>query len=179
MPDKDPDRIDPRYDAAFQRGYAGEVRTAPRAESALRRTTAVTPAPARQSAPAAPPVAEAPPVLAVPVEHPAPEAPSAEPARVGVEERAADAATVRGVSRNPFYLAAAALAVLLIVGGAVWLDQGFAAIQDDLTTTSVGYYAAMVMGFGAPLAIGIGVAIIGGLLFVLARTWRPRDDERR
>jgi hypothetical protein len=35
----------------------------------------------------------------------------------------------------------------------------------------------MAMSFGAPLTIGIGVAIIAGLLFVLARGWRPRDEE--
>jgi hypothetical protein len=85
--------------------------------------------------------------------------------------------SARDVTRNPFYLAAAALAVVLIVGGAVWLNQGFAAIADDRTSTTVGYYAAMAMSFGAPLTIGIGVAIIAGLLFVLARGWRARDEE--
>ena len=67
---------------------------------------------------------------------------------------------------------------MLIVGGAVWLDQGFSAIADGRATTNVGYYAGMTMSFGAPLLIGIGVLIIAGLLFVLARGWRSRDEDR-
>ena len=190
MPDQDPNRIDPRYDAAFQRGFDGEVRSAPRSESALRRTAVVNPAPARRV-----PVASASAAVTAPGDRTAPESAALEPiVEHAVAERtpperpavavventtAVETATPADVTRNPFYLVAAALAVLLIIGGAVWLDQGFSAIENDATTTSVGYYAAMVMGFGAPLAIGIGVAIIGGLLFVLARSWRPREAERR
>ena len=35
--------IDPRYDPAFQRGFSGEVASAPRGQSTLRRTAAVNP----------------------------------------------------------------------------------------------------------------------------------------
>jgi hypothetical protein len=87
-------------------------------------------------------------------------------------------ASPRDVTRNPFYLAVAALAVLLIVGGAVWLNQGFAAIADGRAASDVGFYAASTMSVGAPLLIGIGILIVAGLLFVLARGWRPRDENR-
>jgi hypothetical protein len=184
----DPNRIDPRYDPAFQRGFSGEIRTTRRGESALRRTAVVSSAPDRLPAapvPSAGAAASQPPVEAVPAEPAAAEPAAPEP--IGPREPAAvpspvvvaaESASARDVTRNPFYLAAAALAVLLIVGGAVWLNQGFAAIADDRTATNVGYYAAMAMSFGAPLLIGIGIAIIAGLLFVLARGWRARDDER-
>jgi hypothetical protein len=179
MAEDDRKSIDPRYDPAFQRGYAGEVRMGQRGESALRRTAAVSPAPVRAattpdampagtgqdpSAASTMPSADAGPA---PGRGDVPDEPILIPAP----------ASTRDMTRNPFYLAAAALAVLLIVGGAVWLNQGFAAIADDRTSTTVGYYAAMAMSFGAPLTIGIGVAIIAGLLFVLARGWRPRDEE--
>jgi hypothetical protein len=187
MAEDDPDRVDPRYDPAFQRGYAGEVRMGQRGESALRRTTAVSTAPARlaASAPAAPPAEVAAPAPAHVSSSDAAQPSAAEGAPVPAASRlssapdpvVAEPASARDATRNPFYLAAAALAVLLIVGGAVWLNQGFAAIADDRTSTTVGYYAAMAMSFGAPLVIGIGVLIIAGLLFVLARGWRPRDEE--
>lgn len=185
MGEDDPERVDPRYDPAFQRGYAGEVRMGHRGESALRRTAAVASAPDRAAAAAAamPPATarsaqEASPVSGIPhaevhAAGPASSRPEAPDEPILISEPS----SARDVTRNPFYLAVAALAVLLIVGGAVWLNQGFAAIADDRTSTTVGYYAAMAMSFGAPLTIGIGVAIIAGLLFVLARGWRPHDGE--
>jgi len=188
MADQDPERIDPRYDPAFQRGYAGAVRMGSRGASTLQRSAAVTPVPARAAiVPAPPPTGAAPP----PVEEAAP-GPSGTPgdtvasgatatapsASEGSIAAVAEPASARDVTRNPFYLGAAALAVVLIVAGAVWLNQGFAAIAEGRATTDVGYYAGMTMSFGAPLLIGIGVLIVAGLLFVLARGWRPRDEER-
>jgi len=174
MAEDEPNRVDPRYDPAFQRGYEGDVRMGQRGESALRRTAVVSSAPVRAAA-AATPVAPVPATTSdLPVDPPVP---AGEPAAAAAHEPTlmAEPASARDATRNPFYLAAAALAVLLIVGGAVWLNQGFAAIADDRTSTTVGYYAAMAMSFGAPLFIGIGILII--LLFVLARGWRPRDEE--
>lgn len=173
MADGDPTRIDPRYDAAFQRGFAGEIRTGPLTDSALRRAI-VSSVPERVAAsPAAPGSPRAPIVDA-----PDPSGPEGAPAGLSAAagEPADEPASARDVTRNPFYLAAAGLAVLLIVGGAVWLNQGFTAIAADRDATNVGYYAAMAMSFGAPMLIGIGIAIVAGLLFVLARGWRPRDE---
>ncbi len=164
MADDEGFRMDPRYDAAFQRGYSGPVRTVARSEPALRRSGISSPAPVHAPPPAAPELGPAAAPQAPPVVPP-------QPVTAPVEQQ-----TSRDVSRNPFYLAVAALAVLLIVGGAVWLDQGFSAISENRTTTSAAYYAVVVMSFGAPLAIGIGVAIMAGLLFVLARTWRPPEE---
>jgi hypothetical protein len=177
----DPNRIDPRYDAAFQRGYEGEVRTGARAESALRRTQAVAPAPGRV---APPPMPSTPQALApYPVEGPVsiPSA-AASPAPIEAEqpgESAEPVPTPLEVTRNPFYLALAAIAVLLAVAGIVWLDVGFGAIRDGRWASQVGYWAAYVMSVGAPLAIAVAVAVAVGLLFVLARGWRGRGDDRR
>ena len=183
MAEDDQKPVDPRYDPAFQRGYAGEVRMAQRGESALRRTAAGPSAPVRAGASDVVPSSGARAHDASTATHDGeghagslssahPDADATVESVLGTEP-----ASARDLTRNPFYLAAAALAVLLIVGGAVWLNQGFAAIADDRTSTTVGYYAAMAMSFGAPLTIGIGVAIIAGLLFVLARGWRPHDGE--
>ncbi|MGN6325288.1 hypothetical protein [Pseudolysinimonas sp.] len=178
MPD-DPKRIDPRYDPAFQRGYRGDVRTQPRGESALRRTPPADPHPAHERSAATSPA----PAMIPGPPAPAPVPTAAEPVGTAVVPHASEptvppevSATPRDVTRNPFYLAAGALAVLLIVGGAVWLGQGFAAIADGRAASVVGYYAAATMTVGAPLLMGIGVLIIAGLLFVLARSWRPRDE---
>ncbi|HXR44387.1 MAG TPA: hypothetical protein VN759_06235 [Pseudolysinimonas sp.] len=153
---------DPRYDPAFQRGYDGPVRTT------LRDTARADPADS-DSPRLSEPVTVTP--VAAPLVTTAPAA--AEPAAVAPVDRA----TPRDIARNPFYLAVAALAVLAIVAGVVWLARGFASIADDRTTTATGYYAATVMSFGAPLLIGIGIAIFAGLLFVLARGWRPRGGD--
>ena len=178
----DPNRIDPRYDPAFQRGYEGDVRTQARSESALRRAPLASSAPGRPAAtvtpqPATPRVVDAPPPVVVPTAaEPVGSSPTAPAASAEPTVVAEAPASARDVTRNPFYLAAAALAVLLIVGGAVWLNQGFAAIADGRAASDVGYYAAATMTVGAPLLMGIGVLIIAGLLFVLARGWRPRDE---
>jgi len=181
----DPNRIDPRYDPVFQRGFDGDVRTQPRAESALRRTAVVSPTPER-SAIATPVPAPVTAPTADPAEDAVPVPTAAEPVgaaaaagRAGetVVIAAEPAASARDLTRNPFYLAVAALAVLLIVGGAVWLNQGFAAIADGRAASDVGFYAASTMAVGAPLLMGIGILIVAGLLFVLARGWRPRDED--
>ena len=180
----DPNRIDPRYDPAFQRGFSGDVRTQPRAETALRRTAVVSSAPDRSAlATPVPAVASA----GRPVDGATPVPTAAEPVGAAASAPGVEAAAVaaaepvaspRDVTRNPFYLAVAALAVLLIVGGAVWLNQGFAAIADGRAASDVGFYAASTMSVGAPLLIGIGILIIAGLLFVLGRGWRPSDESR-
>jgi hypothetical protein len=191
MADDDTDRIDPRYDAAFQRGYSGDAAEVARG-TAPASALAPTPAPVRRVAPVVPPAAE-PAGTVMPVDGsgasggqpariepvpPSPQSAAVPGAQPAVAARpAAEPASPWEPTRNPFYLAAAALAVLLVVAGAVWLDQGFAAIADKRWATDVGYYAAMTMSFGAPLLIAIGVAILGALLFVLARAWHPRGGE--
>ena len=173
--------IDPRYDPAFQRGFSGDVRTAPRGESALRRTAAVNPPPQRlaqqqdlrasqfiENAPVASsvfapePLAAVPLVLATPAAVPEAAAPAA----------SGPAATPRQLTRNPFTIALAALAVVLIVSGVVWAYESFATIvKNGGTRNEVEFWAAQTMSFGAPLAIVAGIAIATVLLVLFARSW--------
>ena len=47
----DDQRVDPRYDPAFQRGFEGEVASGLRTRTAVRRSALVTPAPFRSGEP--------------------------------------------------------------------------------------------------------------------------------
>lgn len=169
--------IDPRYDPAFQRGFDGEVATGPRGQSTLRRTAAVNPAPARM---AAQPVEQ---VEAAEVDEaakPSSLQPAPEPAVGAMPEPAPAAATTpRELMRNPFTIALAALAVLLILVGAIWAYEGFATIvKNGGTRNEVEFWAAQTMSFGAPLAIVVGLAVVAVLLVLFGRSWqRSRPPE--
>ena len=173
MSDDDGAAIDPRYDPAFQRGFDGEVATGPRGQSTLRRTAAVNPAPARLPAAQVEEVAPAPverpehlPTLAV-----SPEA-SAAPI---VETTPVAVTTPRELARNPFIIALAALAAVLILSGAIWAYEGFATIvKNGGTRNEVEFWAAQTMSFGAPLAIVVGLGVAAVLLVLFGRSWRSR-----
>ncbi|HEY4153739.1 MAG TPA: hypothetical protein VGM38_10510 [Pseudolysinimonas sp.] len=169
--------VDPRYDAAFQRGFDGEVATGPRGQSTLRRTAAVNPAPSRM---APHPVEQFDPAVVEEPAHlsalaPAPE--STVPASVDLAP--AVVTTPRELLRNPFTIALAALAVLLILVGAIWAYEGFATIvKNGGTRNEVEFWAAQTMSFGAPLAIVVGLAIAAVLLVLFGRSWqRTRPAE--
>jgi hypothetical protein len=163
--------IDPRYDPAFQRGFDGEVATGPRGQSTLRRTAAVNPAPARM---APHPVEQDDPAqVDEPVKpssvQPAPAAAAVAP----VDAAPAAVATPRELLRNPFIIALAALAVLLILVGAIWAYEGFATIvKNGGTRNEVEFWAAQTMSFGAPLAIVVGLAVAAVLLVLFGRSWQ-------
>jgi len=178
--------IDPRYDRAFQRGFEGEVTTGPRGQSTLRRTAAVNPAPARMPAQVVDRVDRVEPVA---VEQPEPSrfAPGSEsgPASAPIASgpalsvsASADPApepvtTPRDLIRNPFIIALAVLAALLILVGAIWAYEGFAAIvKNGGTRNEVEFWAAQTMSFGAPLAIVVGLGVVAVLLVVFGRSWQ-------
>jgi hypothetical protein len=139
--------FDPRFDAAFQRGYQGVVDAAPKA-------TRPAPPPARAIEPDVAPV----------------EPPSA-PAPV-LEKADAEDAGPRGA--NPF-LIALGIAALLLIGGGVYvatrLPALYAATQNS---TNFDFVTLQVLIAAAPLSIALGVGTVIGLLFVLALRWgRP------
>jgi len=166
--------IDPRYDPAFQRGFDGEVATGPRGQSTLRRTAAVNPAPARMPAqpaqPSAPDSVESPADEAEPLPTLSPMPDSSADAMDAAPQAAA---TPRELIRNPFMIALAALAALLILVGAIWAYEGFAAIvKNGGTRNEVEFWAAQTMSFGAPLAIVVGLGIVAVLLVLFGRSWQ-------
>ena len=177
MSDDDGAAIDPRYDKAFQRGFDGEVATGPRGQSTLRRTAAVNPAPARlpvqRVEEAEPAPAEQPAHLPTLSLSPEAAAPLAEAAPLVVT-------TPRELARNPFVIALAALAAVLIIAGALWAYEGFATIvKNGGTRNEVEFWAAQTMSFGAPLAIVVGLGVAAVLLVMFGRSWqRSRASER-
>lgn len=187
MSEHDGAAIDPRYDPAFQRGFEGEVQTGAHGQSTLRRTAAVNPAPARPAAqrveevrvgpvptPSAfAPESERPPVVGLPGMAGSPTSPDGAEAQVPMVAGAASVATPRELLRNPFVIALAALAAVLILAGAVWAYEGFATIvKNGGTRNEVEFWAAQTMSFGAPLAIVVGLAVVAALLVVFGRGWQ-------
>ena len=180
MSDDDGAAIDPRYDPAFQRGFSGEVQTGAHGQSALRRTAAVNPAPARPApqrtedsrfAPRPTAFLDGPPSAEpeVGVVAPVPDA----DAVVGSRAEVAVTATPRQLARNPFVIALAALAVVLILAGAIWAYEGFATIvKNGGTRNEVEFWAAQTMSFGAPLAIVVGLSVVAVLLVLFGRAWQ-------
>lgn len=181
-------QIDPRYDRAFQRGFDGEVQTAPRGQSTLRRTAALNPTPQRSSA-SDPSMTSSIPV-AQPTITPSGTSPSGPvpsgtidsghdvASRHDAETAAARApvvhsATSRELTRNPFVIALALVAAALILGGAIWAYEGFASIvKNGGTRNEVEFWAAQTMSFGAPLAVIVGLGIVAVLLVLFAGSWR-------
>jgi hypothetical protein len=197
--------IDPRYDPAFQRGYSGEVVSSPRGSAALRRAAAASTS-AMSTTPSRPtperiedfrpitPATPAPVSLAAGMDagdlaasdmgasdlDAASRLPTVSAAAAPLAPRApgpSPAVTPQELARNPFVIAIAAIALFLIVAGAVWAAQGFASIiQNGGTRNEVKFWAAQTMTFGAPLAIVVGFAVVAVLLALFARAWQRSRD---
>jgi hypothetical protein len=175
MSDDDGGAIDPRYDPAFQRGFSGEVQTGAHGQSTLRRTAAVNPS-SSLPAPQRPDEFRISPPSAVETAAVAEaQALAAVPDDVDVAHHAVDgvvAATPRELARNPFVIALAALAAVLILAGSVWAYEGFATIvKNGGTRNEVEFWAAQTMSFGAPLAIVAGLSVVAVLLVIFGRSW--------
>jgi hypothetical protein len=183
MTDDDGAAIDPRYDPAFQRGFSGEVQTGAHGLSALRRTAAVNPAPARPAPQPTDDIRFAPhPTALIEGQSAAALAAAAGAgvsapvleAEVASHDRAPSvAATPRQLARNPFVIALAALAAVLILAGATWAYEGFATIvKNGGTRNEVEFWAAQTMSFGAPLAVVVGLSVVAVLLVLFGRAWQ-------
>jgi hypothetical protein len=192
MSDEDGAAIDPRYDPAFQRGFSGEVQTGAHGQSTLRRTAAVNPAPPRPG----PQRSEEFRISAPPSTHPvdaelaapSPRSSSADSSSGEAFGRTAEGAAPplaapsgvvvgpRELARNPFVVALAVLAAVLILSGAIWAAEGFATIvANGGTRNEVEFWAAQTMSFGAPLAIVAGLAVLAVLLVLFGRSWRRSE----
>lgn len=162
-------RFDPRYDPAFQRGYAGGESAVPRpVESDGRASDAgptVRSAPAPYSPAPVRPVPDAAPAHASAEAPASPDAP-AEPIARDLEPR-----VPRDPRRNPFLIAVTALGVACLLLGAFWLSR----IQQFFEVgaqTGGDFWIVMVSLVGAPLLMTLGVAVLAGVLFFLARHWQ-------
>ncbi|NEM92079.1 hypothetical protein [Galbitalea soli] len=186
MSDNQTPRFDPRFNPAFQRGFDGDGEFEPEADAGgadarrePERRLAEPTAPAQSSRivhPRAPATAygraDVDPFAATPdpwgavveVEEQGPEPQSS---RVG--------AGPQPWTRNPFLLALAVIAVVLVVAGiGLFVRSGAAFNSADIT--SQGDYVTMTSLLqAAPIVVLLGVATAIGLLFVLAMRWGQRS----
>lgn len=164
----DEQRVDPRYDPAFQRGYAGPASSRARpARRSDRAAASSVERPATEPPPDPQPAADDTPL----VEHPPASPADAEP------EQLARLAPLRDLTRNPFLVAVAVLGLVLAIGGVAWGNQGRQLVATrGGAATELDYWFLQATVVGAPLTAVAGIAIIAGVLFVAAAAWnrRPR-----
>ena len=159
-------RVDPRYDPAFQRGFEGQVTSGLRTRTSVRRSALVSPAPYRSAEPQ-------PEVEAYGVQE-------AAPTRTGAEDEPDPApdlvpvhtVSMRDLGRNPFLITLVVLGIALVIAGVAWANQARQTVTDLATELDYWYLQASVVG--APLTIIAGVAILAGVLFVAVGTWNRR-----
>ena len=162
----DDQRVDPRYDPAFQRGFEGEVTSGLRNRTSVRRSALVSPAPFRSMEPE-PEVEE----YGVQEAH---------QIHTGVEDEHEPAPHyvpvqspgMRHLGRNPFLIALVVLGLVLTIGGVAWANQARQTVADLATELDYWYLQASVVG--APLTIITGIAVLAGVLFVAAAAWNRR-----
>jgi hypothetical protein len=162
----DDQRVDPRYDPAFQRGFEGQVTSGLRARTSVRRSALVSPAPYRTGEPE-PEVEEYGVQEAGQTRTGAEDEPGPAPAYVPVQS-----AGMRSLGRNPFLITLVVLGVTLTIGGVAWANQARQTVADLATELDYWYLQASVVG--APLTIITGIAVLAGVLFVAAAAWNRR-----
>lgn len=162
----DDQRVDPRYDPAFQRGFEGQVTSGLRARTSVRRSALVSPAPYRSGG-QEPEVEENGVQEAGQTRTGADAEPAPPPEQVSVQS-----AGVRNLGRNPFLIALVVLGLTLTIAGIVWANQARATVTDLATELDYWFLQASVVG--APLTIVAGIAVLAGVLFVAAVAWNRR-----
>lgn len=164
----DEQKVDPRYDPAFQRGYEGSVQSTVRSHTAVRRSAVVSPAPYRSVEPE--PEAD---------EHGTEEA---EPALAATDEQYAPAqlvpvsrVTLPEFVRNPFVIALILLGGGMIIGGSLWANQARALVSArGGASTELDYWFLQATVVSAPLTILAGIGVLAGVLFLAAGVWNRR-----
>jgi hypothetical protein len=164
----DEQRVDPRYDPAFQRGFEGEVSSAVRSRTAVRRTALVAPAPFRSAEPE-------PEVEENGVEDVAPTRSSADDEVEPLELVPVSRVNLRDFARNPFVVLLILLGGGMIVGGSVWANQGRQLVAArGGASTELDYWFLQATVVAAPLTILAGIGILAGVLFLAAGVWNRR-----
>lgn len=166
---KDDQRVDPRYDRAFQRGFDGEVAEGARTSTQVRRTALVAPAPYRSSEPQPDVddygVRDAAPTRSAAVDDPEP---TPEPVLVR-------SASLRDLTRNPFLVALVVLGAVMTVAGVAWANQARQLVAArGGASTELDYWFLQASVVAAPLTIIAGILILAGVLFIAAIAWSRR-----
>lgn len=102
------------------------------------------------------------------------------PAKAALERRAEVVVTDEDEEQaprgraNPFLIALAAVALLLIIGGLGAIQQVRTIFAAQDIAVDLDYVSLNMLIFGAPLSIALGVATGVGVLFMYAIDWRRR-----
>lgn len=168
---EDDQRVDPRYDPAFQRGFEGTVTSGLRRNTAVRRTSLVSPAPVQATDGDVETAHEDPRIVDVePTRSAADEEPEPTPELVTVSSL-----TMRQLSRNPFLIALVVLGGALTLGGLAWSNQARMLVSDrGGAGTDLDYWFLQTSVNAAPLATLAGIGILAGVMFVAAIAWNRR-----
>jgi len=168
--------IDPRYDPAFQRGFEGQVATGSRADVAARRSapyvgSALQRPSERQQAASTPE-----PAATIGLPPAQPDASDAEPAARVTVVAAADQ-PARPPWTNPFAIAVFVLGLVVLFTGA-WILQETSRMAQSTEgfQTQADYWYMQIGMIGAPIALGLGIAILAGVLFLCAAYWSRRPS---
>lgn len=162
----DASKFDPRFDPAFQRGYDGPVRTAPQNRQPARRSQGENPPQ---------PIIGAPPQFRATERRDAFDGTisQATPASPGAGSDVAEPLEEDSPRRlNPFLLVLTVVGLVVIGLSCSLIANVDSLIQSSMDANS-GYLFQMIW-FGAPMGVGLGLATLIGVLFVLAARWRPR-----
>ncbi|PZQ90444.1 MAG: hypothetical protein DI534_04345 [Leifsonia xyli] len=182
--------IDPRYDPAFQRGYAGAAatgsstdaaprRAAPHVVTALQRPSAADPVSRRPVEGLADlgfsPTAEVADADAV-AAHPASADPQPQPQTVVH----APPPALRPPWTNPFAIVVAIVGVA-VLGVGIWTLQEVMRIVDVSASggpqSTNDYFVLQIGMIAAPIFVGLGVAILVAVLMLCAAYWARRPVE--
>jgi hypothetical protein len=87
----------------------------------------------------------------------------------------APASGTREPLRNPFLLAVAALGVLCLLAGGIWIGRT-RDFFDIGAQNEADFWLVMISLVGAPLLLTLGLAIVAGVLFFLARHWQRQAN---
>lgn len=90
----------------------------------------------------------------------------------GVDEDTELEAHARRV--NPFLIALGILAFALIMGGVQGIRTVQSVFENANLAPDIDYTTISMLSYGAPLSIGLGVAIVAGMLFMYASAWQRR-----
>ncbi|MEP6481918.1 MAG: hypothetical protein ABJA94_07925 [Rhodoglobus sp.] len=140
--------FDPRFDPAYQRGYEGVVDAPAKAR----------PAPAKSTST---------------IDFP-PASPSTSPPETQPRQRESIASTPEPKARrraNPFLITLLVLSATLIIGGLYLVVRMRHLFADTQSSTDFDFVTLQVLIGVTPVAIGLGVAIAIGVLFIYAIRW--------
>lgn len=178
MSDETTPQFDPRFSAAFQRGFDPEAAVEESVPEPIVRPRIIEPAarvvpvaPAGETVAAVAPIAD---VAAAPTREVGQQAGLGATSWLDDADAEADADPQPSAARNPYLLALGLVAVFLVAGGiGLFVASGGAFNSRDVRSQG-DYMSLDALIHAAPFVALLGIATALGVLFVFAAKWRKR-----